>query len=296
LRGNWANRGTLKQFCFAPSTLVDTPQGKRAIAEINPGEQVYAFDFASGQWVARSVLERHDNRYQGAWITLHTSGGTIECTAYHPFWVAEGYALNERARPRELAEREDEGQQLVGRWVNSHDLMAGDMLISRDGRQIRLLKIEQHYVEEAPICNLTIDDLHNFSVGADRLLVHNTGGCGDRILENAKEGAARELRVFERLKSFFKVSSVQRERLLRTADGKKAIDPLTGEGRRIDFAIIQKGEVRFLVEVTSKTADKASQIAKEVRIRAQGGTFVRDKITGQLIDVSDMITRILRRN
>jgi len=180
LRGNWANRGTLKQFCFAPSTLVDTPQGKRAIAEINPGEQVYAFDFASGQWVARSVLERHDNRYQGAWITLHTSGGTIECTAYHPFWVAEGYALNERARPRELAEREDEGQQLVGRWVNSHDLMAGDMLISRDGRQIRLLKIEQHYVEEAPICNLTIDGLHNFSVGADGVLVHNTGGCGDR--------------------------------------------------------------------------------------------------------------------
>lgn len=88
---------------------------------------------------------------------------------------------------------------------------------------------------------------------------------------------------------------MQRERLLRDANGKKATDPLTGEGRRIDHAVIEDGEARYLVETTSKTADKSAQLAKEARIRANGGTFIRDKQTRSLIDVSDVLTRVSRR-
>ncbi|MEM6776421.1 MAG: hypothetical protein AAF670_02120, partial [Planctomycetota bacterium] len=47
--------------------------------------------------------------------------------------------------------------------------------------------------------------------------------------------------------------------------------------------------------VPSKTADKAAQIAKEARIRANGGTFIRDKFTRELIDVSNVPTRVTRR-
>lgn len=88
---------------------------------------------------------------------------------------------------------------------------------------------------------------------------------------------------------------MQRERYLRTADGKRAIDPLTGEARRIDHAVIENGQVRYLVETTSKTADKVRQIEKEARVRANGGTFIRDKVTRELIDVSNVPTRITRR-
>ena len=56
--------------------------------------------------------------------------------------------------------------------------------------------------------------------------------------------------------------------------------------------MIQAGEARYLVETISKTADKAAQVAKDVRIRANGGTFIRDKVTRKLIDVSSIPTRI----
>jgi hypothetical protein len=57
----------------------------------------------------------------------------IEATAYHPFWVIEGRDLQERSKPRELREHEDEGLSLPGRWVNSHELRAGDCIITRSG-------------------------------------------------------------------------------------------------------------------------------------------------------------------
>ena len=76
----------------------------------------------------------------------------------------------------------------------------------------------------------------------------------------------------------------------------KAVDPFTGTGRRIDHVVIQNGRALDSVETTSQTATKAAQIAKENRIRQQGGTFVRDRGTGQLIDLKDVPTQIIRKN
>lgn len=80
----------------------------------------------------------------------------------------------------------------------------------------------------------------------------------------------------------------------RNADGTRALDPLTGEARRIDHVVIENGEVRHLVETTSKTADKIDQSLKEQAIRAQGSVYIRDRATGKLIEVSDIATRIMR--
>ncbi|OGV73566.1 MAG: hypothetical protein A3K18_17770 [Lentisphaerae bacterium RIFOXYA12_64_32] len=115
------------------------------------------------------------------------------------------------------------------------------------------------------------------------------------ITANSEAGRARERYVQRKLEGHFKDASVQREQYLRTADGKIAEDPLTGEARRIDHVIIENGQARYSVETTSKTAPKAEQLAKEARIRANGGTFVRDRTTGELIDVSNAPTRVSRR-
>jgi hypothetical protein len=165
--------------CFAPDTLVDTPQGKRRIDEIRENDLVFAFDFASGQWVERPVEVCHRNFYQGSLIEISTKHGSIVATAYHPCWVLEGYDLANRPRPRKLADTEDEDLALRGRWVNSHDLMAGDLIYSTEGRELRVLKIVQTYEEQFEVCNLTIAENHSFAVGNDGVLVHNTGGCGD---------------------------------------------------------------------------------------------------------------------
>jgi hypothetical protein len=108
-------------------------------------------------------------------------------------------------------------------------------------------------------------------------------------------GTGREDLVAVELSEQYPGANVLAERFLRLADGKRAIDPLTGTARRIDFVVSKDGAALDAVETTSLTASKAAQIAKENRIRALGGTFVRDPATGALIDLSNTPTRIIRR-
>ncbi|WP_213881480.1 hypothetical protein [Pseudomonas sp. dw_358] len=78
------------------------------------------------------------------------------------------------------------------------------------------------------------------------------------------------------------------ERYLRNSGGRIVKDPLTGEGRRIDFVIKQTDGTGFAKEITSLTADKTGQLLKEERIREAGGLFVRDPKTKQRLQVSDV--------
>ena len=116
-----------------------------------------------------------------------------------------------------------------------------------------------------------------------------------QVVRNKRAGIRREKLVQGELEAEFPDASVQPEQLLRTADGKKAIDPLTGTGRRVDHVVIQRGVAIDSVEVTGLKVNKAAQVAKEGRIRAAGGTFVRDRTTGELVDLSKVQTRIIRR-
>ena len=73
-------------------------------------------------------------------------------------------------------------------------------------------------------------------------------------------------------------------------------DPETGEARRIDFVVIKDKKVIDSIEVTSKTADKTVQSAKEARIRDIGGNYVRDN-NGNLVKIPFLVqTRIERRD
>ncbi|MDU8544987.1 hypothetical protein [Pseudomonas syringae group sp. J248-6] len=96
----------------------------------------------------------------------------------------------------------------------------------------------------------------------------------------------------EKLDSQFGKENVLRERYLRGADGKIVKGP-DGTARRVDFVVKRKDGSWSPVKVTSKTADKTSQITKESEIRQMGGTFVRDPETKQLVELSD-ISRIVR--
>ncbi|HCM43678.1 MAG: Rhs-related transmembrane protein, YD repeat protein [Candidatus Kaiserbacteria bacterium GW2011_GWC2_49_12] len=118
--------------------------------------------------------------------------------------------------------------------------------------------------------------------------------AADNMLRNAISGARREAQFGSDLAKQFPDASIQREVYLRNADGTIAKDPFTGEGRRIDFAVIQNGRVQGLHEVTSQTADKATQTLKEDSIRQAGGTFIKDRQTGNLINASQTKTQLNR--
>lgn len=108
-------------------------------------------------------------------------------------------------------------------------------------------------------------------------------------------GTAREGVTEAKLVAEYGQKAVQREQYLRNAQRKIAKDPLTGEGRRIDHVVIQDGKAVKSIETTSETASKVAQQAKEDRIRDAGGTFVRDRETGKLVDFADTPTELHRK-
>ena len=121
------------------------------------------------------------------------------------------------------------------------------------------------------------------------------GPRSHQVTRNAIEGSRRHNIAKERLSKNFPNASVQSERTLLNSDGTKAVDPLTGEGRRLDLIVIEGGSVIKAVEVTSLTARKGSQIQKEQRIIANGGHFVKNRNTGELLDISDVKIVLYRR-
>ena len=118
-------------------------------------------------------------------------------------------------------------------------------------------------------------------------------------IKNKQDGLKREREVVEELKEKYPEKegySIISEAYLRDKDGNIVRDPVTGEARRIDFIVIRDGKVVDSIEVTSKTADKTAQSAKENRIRQSGGIYIRDN-DGNLVKIPKTVqTRIERRD
>ena len=91
-----------------------------------------------------------------------------------------------RSKPRELQEHEDEGHSLPGRWVNSHELRAGDCIITRSGTRAIITEIRQRFDDAFPVSNLSIIGHHNYAVGDVGVLVHNESICDETIADLRK--------------------------------------------------------------------------------------------------------------
>lgn len=118
-------------------------------------------------------------------------------------------------------------------------------------------------------------------------------------IKNKLDGLAREQEVAQELEKQYppeKGYQIVSEAYLRDKDGNIVKDPVTGQARRIDFVVVKDGKVVDSIEVTSKTADKTEQIAKEDRIRDAGGNYIRDN-NGNLVQVpATLRTRVERRD
>ena len=110
-------------------------------------------------------------------------------TARHPFWVTAGEGLDGRPVCQHLSPQEDEGQAVCGRWVDSHELRPGDLLVGLDGTARRIEAVELREVESFPVCNLTVEGHHTFAVGAIPVLVHNEAFCDLLVKVMAKPAA-----------------------------------------------------------------------------------------------------------
>lgn len=119
-----------------------------------------------------------------------------------------------------------------------------------------------------------------------------------QVTKNKLDGCERENQVEKELREQYPESEgyqIIKEAFLRDKDGNYVLDPETGKRRRIDFVVVKDGKVVKSVEVTSLTAPKENQMAKEKRIREAGGNYILDK-DGNLVEFPDEVeTEIERR-
>ena len=152
--------------------------------------------------------------------------------------------------------------------------------------------------EPETVYNFQVEDFHTYYVGNCGVLVHNAD-YSTKLIPNKKEGLRREQEAQADLKKRYPESEgyrVESEKLLRDSKGKKAIETKTGKGRRIDFVVGKDGNIVDSIEATSTSADKSMQIAKESRIRQNGGNYIRLN-DGRLVEIpQNIITRLERRN
>ena len=117
-------------------------------------------------------------------------------------------------------------------------------------------------------------------------------------IQNKIDGLRREAEVEAELNEQYPAEqgyAIKRERMLCNKDGTPAIDPKTGERRRLDYVVFKDGKVVDMIEVTSPTANKIGQSAKEMRIRENGGNYIKGP-DGKPVRIPNNIqTRIERR-
>jgi hypothetical protein len=139
--------------CFAPFTLVDTPDGQKPIADIQAGELVLSRtdDDPHGPIEAK-VVEEVFVRTGILW-RLSVAGREIFCTAEHPFYV------------------QDQG------WTPASQLHSGQRLSTDCGEWVSVESIECTDVE-SEVYNFRVADYHTYFVGGTgwgfSVWAHNT--------------------------------------------------------------------------------------------------------------------------
>lgn len=97
-------------------------------------------------------------------------------------------------------------------------------------------------------------------------------------IQNKVEGDRREKEVYNELKEQYsseKGYTILSQVYLRDKSGYIVKDADSGSARRIDFVVIYEGKVIDSIEVTSTTADKTGQTLKELKIRNDGGNYIK---------------------
>jgi hypothetical protein len=173
-------------------------------------------------------------------------------------------------------------------------------------RDVLVAKAEPVLVQLTDIKNSTFESLQGQVADAESKISGAATArevtlikAGESVIgRNRREGQEREETIRRELETKYPPSegyTIHSQPILRGENGQIVKDPYTGEARRPDFAISKNGQVVDMVEVTSEYADKTLQLKKEENIRANGGNYIKDNQTGELIEIpSEIKTRVER--
>ncbi|MBQ4522881.1 MAG: hypothetical protein IJA10_08005 [Lachnospiraceae bacterium] len=156
---------TLKCECFTGETLVSTTEGDKRIDEIEVGDYVYAYDTEKEEKVPAKVTYVSITETDILVHVYTSEGEEIKTTMFHPFYV------------KNAKNGEDE---TYGIWKASANLVAGDELLTDDGRIVYVEEVRiERLAESIKVYNLEVEGLYTYYVGSG-VLVHNDYAQGGK--------------------------------------------------------------------------------------------------------------------
>lgn len=143
-----ATGGFKSKYCFTKDTPVLTDRGLLAIAEIEVGDMVYAYDDNTCEFAYKPVIQ-HILGETTETALVRVDGDIIECTLTHPFLTKNG-------------------------WIRASELKQGDQILSKSGNYCKVTRVDmRNYDLPISIYTLCVDDYHSFLIGTSGLVVHN---------------------------------------------------------------------------------------------------------------------------
>ncbi|WGU94449.1 polymorphic toxin-type HINT domain-containing protein [Paenibacillus dendritiformis] len=138
----------LKCNCFTAGTKVLTDEGEKPIEEIEVGDKVLAKDDETGEMAYKEVEWLFQRDVEETY-NITVGGEVITTTDEHPFWI-------------------------VGTgWVESRDLVVGDVLTTSDGNELAIEKIEIKK-EHKTVYNFKVKGFHTYFVSNFGIWTHNS--------------------------------------------------------------------------------------------------------------------------
>lgn len=138
-------------YCFAAGTPVAVPGGFKAIETLREGDTVLTKDVLAGKNLLQritAVTQKTTDKL----VRLIVGKETIVTTPEHPFYV------------------EQKGWTLAGK------LAKGAKIVTLTGA-MAVLNMVQAFDSSATVYNFEVPETHNYFVGKNGLLAHNTEGC-----------------------------------------------------------------------------------------------------------------------
>ncbi|MFS0724193.1 polymorphic toxin-type HINT domain-containing protein [Paenibacillus sp. 1P07SE] len=138
--------------CFTAGTKILTDEGEKPIEEIEIGDKVLAKDDETGEMAYKEVEWLFQRDVEETY-NITVGGEVITTTDEHPFWI-------------------------VGKgWVESKNLVVGDVLTTSDGKELAIEKIEVKK-EHTTVYNFMVKDFHTYFVSNLGIWTHNACSIG----------------------------------------------------------------------------------------------------------------------
>ena len=193
--------------CFTAGTKVLTDEGEKPIEEIEVGDKVLAKDDETGEMAYKEVEWLYQRDVEETY-NITVGGEVITTTDEHPFWI-------------------------VGKgWVESKNLVVGDVLTTSDGKELSIENIEVKK-EHKTVYNFKVRDFHTYFVSNLGIWTHNS--CTPDFIKNNRVPIDKETALGNGTYTKTKISPVKGAQVYKKGDNYYHRDTFhKGEGSHIE--------------------------------------------------------------